>query len=185
MKQKRRRTTTKSPKKTTKVTSPPANTSPPSPPIQTAKSPLSSISLAQMLSGFLTFRSTIKDLSTSLQRMESIMDNTYQFFNLAQNFMGRRTPGPQNRPFFPMRPNPPNNQRGSSSESDEEIPVIQWPKDGQNIGNPLLGRLLQNVDMNQLLSIMQSPFIQRIITRFMGAPKAQTSQLPTRGRRSG
>lgn len=178
MKRKRRPTSVAQSRKRVKKTGlTETQTSLPSAPVQTAKTPLSSISLAQMISGFLTFRSTVKDLSTSLQKMESIMDNTYQFFHLAQQFMGKKSLFQnQRRPLFPLPKNPGNSN--SSDLTDEEIPVINLPKNIGNIGNPLLGRLLQNMDLNQIMSLMQSPLIQKMISSFFSRGNtAQTSRM--------
>ena len=61
--------------------------------------PLSSLNLANILGHFLTVRSVIKDLSTSLERLENILDSLYQMFEIAQTLMAqkRRTP---DVPFF-------------------------------------------------------------------------------------
>lgn len=188
MKQKRRPISTIQPKKRVKKTGlTETKTSLPSPPVQTAKTPLSSISLAQMLSGFLTFRSTVKDLSTSLQKMESIMDNTYQFFHLAQQFMGKKSIfGNQRRPLFPLPKNPGNFNSTDSSLPDEEIPVINLPKNMGNIGNPLLGRLLRNMDLNQMMSLMQSPLVQKILSGFFSRGNTiQTSRTDKNRKKQG
>ena len=57
--------------------------------------PLSSLNLANILGHFLTIRSVIKDLSTSLKRLENILDSLYQMFEIAQTLMAQkqRTPG--------------------------------------------------------------------------------------------
>lgn len=188
MKQKRRPTSrTKSKKRVKKTALTETNTSLPSPPVQNAKTPLSSISLAQMLSGFLTFRSTVKDLSTSLQKMESIMDNTYQFFHLAQQFMGKKSIFQnQRRPLFPFPKNPGNSNSTDLSLPNEEIPVIHLPNNMGNITNPLLGRLLQNLDLNQIMSLMQSPFIQKMISNlFSRGNTAQTSRTEQNRKKQG
>ena len=50
----------------------------------------SSLNISKMLSHFMTFRSTIRDLSSSLQRMEKMLDSAYQMFEITQNIIGTR-----------------------------------------------------------------------------------------------
>src|SRR5690606_40723671 len=81
--------------------------------------PLSSLNLANILSHFLTVRSMIKELSTSLERLENILDSLYQMFEIAQTLMvqRRRTPG---RPF--LRLLPPRNKQSPSGWQQGESP---------------------------------------------------------------
>ncbi|MDQ0418043.1 hypothetical protein J2Z48_002232 [Croceifilum oryzae] len=152
-------------------------TLPANPPVQAAKSPLSSISLAQMLSGFLTCRSTVQDLSTSLTKVASIMDNTYQFFNLAQQYVGKKKGSVQNqqKSLFPL-----SEQASDPGDIllDDEIPVINLPKNMNTKPNPLIGKLLKRMDLNQIMSLMQSPFVQKLMSSFLSrGVTAQTSDM--------
>src|SRR5690606_35520546 len=57
--------------------------------------PLSSLTLTNSLSHFLTVRSKIKELSSSRKRLETILDSLSQMFEIAHTLMvqRRRTPG--------------------------------------------------------------------------------------------
>lgn len=135
-------------------------------------SPLSSINLAKLLSGFMTFRSTIKDLSHSIQRMENLMDSTYQMFEIASRMLSGSSPQ-ERRNLLTLLPTP----KGKQPEEDEEIPVIHLPfeekRDSGSAGMPL-GPLLQNIDFSQLLAIMQSPLFQNLISNLFRTNKSAT-----------
>ncbi|TCP69837.1 hypothetical protein [Baia soyae] len=176
MKQRRRPASSTRPKRRVRKPTEARSTLPANPPVQEAKSPLSSISLAQMLSGFLTCRSTVQDLSTSLTKVASIMDNTYQFFNLAQQYVGKKKGSVQNQQknLFPL----PEQASDPGDLLDDEIPVINLPKNMSTTGNPIIGKLLKRMDLNQIMSLMQSPFVQKLMSGFLSrGTTAQTSDL--------
>lgn len=131
---------------------------------------LSTPSLSTIISGFFSMRNTIKDLSDSLQRMEKIMDNTYRMFELATSLWGQR-PGTRGRlPRPPLRLIKPNPGPHFSPEREDEIPRLNLPpEDGKNDGNPSLARLLDNIDMSQILKVMQSPLVQQMLNSMMQA----------------
>lgn len=131
--------------------------------------PLSSLNLASIISGFANVRSTLQDLSQSIQRIERIMDSAYQMFELAQYFMANRR-GPR-RPFFPFSP-----PRGFRNRP----PSLPFPGGNpNNPGNPdstgppsPLG-LLGNLDLRQLWNLLQSPLLQAFLRSF-----AKVSEFP-------
>ncbi|MCS1350970.1 hypothetical protein [Mechercharimyces sp. CAU 1602] len=51
---------------------------------------LSSFNLASLLGNFFTIRSTVQDLSSSLQRVEKMFDSTYQMFEFAQKYFNNQ-----------------------------------------------------------------------------------------------
>ncbi|SDZ10481.1 hypothetical protein [Thermoactinomyces sp. DSM 45892] len=176
MKQRRRPASSNRHKRRVKKPTGARATLPANPPVQEAKSPLSSISLAQMLSGFLTCRSTVQDLSTSLTKVASIMDNTYQFFNLAQQYVGKKKGSVQNQKN--LFPNPEQASDPGDILLDDEIPVINLPKNMNTTPNPLIGKLLKRMDLNQIMSFMQSPFVQKLMSSFLSrGVTAQTSDM--------
>lgn len=125
---------------------------------------LSTPSLSTIISGFFSMRSTIKDLSDSLQRMEKIMDNTYRMFELATSLWGQRSGNRGRFPRPPLRLIRPNPGPHFSPEREEEIPQLNLPpEDGKNDGNPSLARLFDNIDMSQILKVMQSPLVQQML----------------------
>lgn len=185
------------------------NRKPPSPTSAASRQPtikpslpfqLSSLNLAKILSGFMTFRSTVRDLSTSIQKVESMMDSAYRMFEVASQFMpqSRQTGRQGNQPFSARPPFSNPNELGRPNE--DEIPVIRLPMEERQgeppfpfpRSNPNFNRrgrpggggfpfatLLQNMDLNQIMGIIQSPFFQKMIANLL-QPKqtAQTSNTP-------
>jgi hypothetical protein len=173
-------------KRTRKGTVPGAPPAHPGRPSQLRTFPFSggkwpSLNIAKVLSGFLTFRSTLKSLSASLQRMESIMDNVYQMmesFGHALPFLPHRG-GPGPFPLLPPGTGPGGGMRqgGNSSErtqspggQGEDFPIIRLPHEnrfqppqGQQQTPPPPMPNLPPLDLSQLMSIMQSPLVQQFL----------------------
>ncbi|MCH5586465.1 hypothetical protein MK805_16110 [Shimazuella sp. AN120528] len=122
------------------------------------------INILKLMNGFVSFRSTVHDLSQSLQRLESMMDHTAKFFTVGRDMrMGKR-------PFVPQLPKPPVSKdefKTKDDFKDEDIPIIKLPKMPPP-RSPFL-RLLQYVDMGKVLNVLQSPFMQNIFTRMFAA----------------
>lgn len=162
---------------------------------------LKTLDMAKILNGFFTFRTTLKTLSSSIQQMESIMDSTFHFFDLAQGFF------PRNRlsQAFPPRSHQ-ERSRGHSDDSrlidDIEVPDLQLPfatnnrKSTRNnrtgFGNNSGGgefpfaNILQNLDIQQVMNMLQNPMIQRMLSQMLQAKPASTSQyIATERKRKG
>jgi hypothetical protein len=123
------------------------------------------------MDGFVSFRSTIHDLSQSLQRLESMMDHTTSLFSVGRNIRAGKGP------FVPQLPKPPVSKNDFKNEfKDEEIPIIKLPKMPPP-RSPFL-RLLQYIDMGKVLNILQSPMMKGIFTQ-MFAPKPAATQTTT------
>lgn len=133
------------------------------------KPDLSAPGLTKMISGFYTFHSTLKNLSESLQRMEKIMDNAYQMFEMASTFVEQKPPSPRRPPLRLVQP-----ERGKEEE-EEEIPRLNLPYlDGRpDHGNPSQPNPFQNFDFTQLLKILQLPFVRQLLSDFMQAGPPQ------------
>jgi hypothetical protein len=133
------------------------------------------------MDGFVSFRSTIHDLSQSLQRLESMMDHTSKLFTVGRDARAGKTP------FVPQLPKPPVNKKDFNQVfKDEEIPVIRLPKMPPP-RSPFL-RLLQYVDMGKVLGILQSPMVRGFLSQ-MFIPKtavtsSNTSKSPAAPRRA-
>ncbi|SEN27629.1 hypothetical protein [Lihuaxuella thermophila] len=142
---------------------------------------LSSLDLAKIMSGFMTFRSTVQDLSQTIQKLESMMNSTYQMVKIASQLMPMiRSRG------FPLFPLPRSNNQ---SEEIEDIPVIHLPFEDQvpkgSIGSRGYpggppGSPLPNMDFSQILSILQSPIVQKLISNLVQSGKATTSSYSKR-----
>ncbi|TCS93409.1 hypothetical protein [Hazenella coriacea] len=161
---------------------------------------LSSLNLAKILSGFMTFRSTVRDLSTSIQKVESMMDSAYRMFEVASQIMPQtRQSGRQQNHPFPTRPRFSNPSEPGKPDEDD-IPIIRLPMEERQAEPPFpfpnrphpmnrrgrpgggglsFASLLQNMDLNQIMGIVQSPFFQKMIANIL-QPKetAQTSNTP-------
>jgi hypothetical protein len=166
--------TTKKPK-TTKRTKNPSLTniqknSPPSGP----NPPLSSINIAKVLSGFLTFRSSVKELSESIQKIEKIMDSTFQVVELASTMLQQHhrslfppfSSGEQPYAPFTARNRKKNRPLNLINEDDEEIPVIRLPEPREPFLSPSGPPFLPNINFQQILSFLSSPLIQRLVSQF-------------------
>ncbi|WP_141201609.1 hypothetical protein [Paludifilum halophilum] len=125
------------------------------------KNSLSTPTLSDVISGFFTLRSTVKELSLSLQRLENIMDNAYRMFDLANTVLSRKQP-PRRRP--PLRLVKPNRE-------EEDIPRLNLPPEEGTEGAPL-GKLFESLDLSQILKLIQSPAAQQLMN---GLLKSQTS----------
>jgi hypothetical protein len=124
--------------------------------------------LANIISSFLTFRSTVKDLSTSLHRLENIMDNTYQMFELAHSFLDKKnSPRRRRSPLRLIKPS-----------KEEEIPRLNLPplEKESGISNSQLSRFFEGIDIAQVLKLLQTPFVQQILSRIIqGASTSDTA----------
>lgn len=111
---------------------------------------LSSINIMSILNSFYTIRMTVKDLRVSLEKLDSAMDSAYQMVEIAQSLFNNQ-PSSKGRP--PLRLLPPDNRvpKGRDKKSER-----------QQSDNQLSG-LLDNVDVGQLMTLMQSPFVQNIL----------------------
>lgn len=125
--------------------------------------PLSSLNLASIISGFANVRSTIQDLSQSIQRIERIMDSAFRMFELAQTYMGNRN-GPR-RPLFPFGP------PGGFRNRPPSLPFSDDNRDNPGPFSP--PGLSGNLDLSQLWNLLQSPILQSLLRSF-----AKVSELP-------
>lgn len=125
--------------------------------------PLSSLNLASIISGFANVRSTLQDLSQSIQRIERIMDSAYQMFAVTQHYMANRS-GLRRSPFLFGQP------RGFR-ERPPSLPFPGGNRDAPAPPSPL--GLLGNLDLRQLWNLLQSPMLQSILRSF-----AKVSELP-------
>jgi hypothetical protein len=138
-----------------------------------ARRPLSSpsaipnINILKLMNGFVSFRSTIHDLSQSLQRLESMMDHTTKFFSIGRDLRTGKSP------FVPQLPKPPVSKDEFKKKDvfqGEEIPIIKLPKMPPP-RSPFL-RFLQYVDMGKVLNVLQSPFMQNIFAQMFSTKPA-------------
>jgi hypothetical protein len=133
---------------------------------QVRQTGLPNLNISKIIQGFSSLRSTIHDLSQSLQRLEALMDHTTQLFSVGKNARtGMKLPTP------PL-PQP----AEADPFKDEEIPIIKLP-DIPLPQHPLL-RLLQHIDITKIWAILRSPIVQSWLTR-MFTPKPTTSQIAT------
>lgn len=135
----------------------------------------SSLNISKMLSQFMTFRSMIQDLSSSLQRMEKMLDSAYQMFEITQNFIGTRNQSRQS--LLPTNPD-----RKPSSDNEEDLPMINLPPDQESPIQSPFAQLFRQIDPRFLFQLLQSPLVQRLISQFFTAPQKSASRikLPTR-----
>lgn len=135
-------------------------------PIETSAG-MPNINILKLMNGFVSFRSTIHDLSQSLQRLESMMDHTAKLFTVGRDLRSGK------RPFVPQLPKPPVSKEEFKKKDewkDEDIPIIKLPKMPPP-RSPFL-RLLQYVDLGKVLNLLQSPFMQNIFTQMFAAKPA-------------
>lgn len=135
------------------------------------KSDSTSSGLTKLITGFYTFRTTLKDFSESLQRMEKIMDNAYQMFEMATQFMNQEQLPPGRPPLRLVQP-----RRREEEEDDEEvIPRLNLPLlDGNpDSADPSSSHPFQNFDFTQLLKILQLPFVRQLMSDLMQAGPKQ------------
>jgi hypothetical protein len=152
-----------------------------SPTLPTTPSNLSSANIAKILSGFMTFRATLKDLSYSLERMQSLMDSVYQVVGVASNFMTRSRQRRLGIPPNPFQPFP----RPRRTEQ-EEIPRIQLPLEQQGEGaSSSTNSPLKNFDFGQLWNIIQSPLFQNLFSSFLQSKAKPTTSAQPKNRVKG
>lgn len=130
---------------------------------------LSSINIAKMLSHFMTFRSTIKDLSVSLQRMEKMLDSTYQMFEIAQTMMDHKS----NPKQFPA---PVRKKQPRQDPDQEEIPIINLPQDDSVPQSPF-SQLFRHFDPQLFMQILKSPMAQRLFSQLLAQPKNASARI--------
>jgi hypothetical protein len=118
----------------------------------------------------MTFRSTVKDLSQSLQRMESFMDSAYRVFEMASSMMGKSGKRGSTNPFGLLPPVP-----NTKKVDEEEIPVIRLPFERQGEPSLPLAPLLRNLNFNQLWSIIQSPLFRNLISSLLKSKQTATT----------
>ncbi|GGA38847.1 hypothetical protein GCM10007416_09770 [Kroppenstedtia guangzhouensis] len=126
--------------------------------------------LTKLITGFYTFRTTLKEFSESLQRMEKIMDNAYQMFEMATQFMNQKQSIPGRPPLRLVQP-----RREEEEEDEEVIPRLNLPSlDGNpDSDTPSSSPPFQNFDFTQLLKILQLPFVRRLMSDLMQAGPRQ------------
>lgn len=129
----------------------------------------SSQNISKMLSHFMTFHSAIRNLSSSLQRMEKMLDSTYQMFEIAQNMIGKRKQPSQS--LLPSNP-----ERNDPNEKKEDFPLINLPEENETPVNSPFAHLFQQLDPRFLFQILQSPLVQRFISQFFAAPNKTVSR---------
>lgn len=108
----------------------------------------------------MTFRSTIRELSQSLQRMEKMLDSTYQMFEIAHNIMTKR-----NRPSLLPEP-----EKSPLHDKQDNVPIINLPDDKEGPIDSPFAHLFRQIDPRFLFQLLQSPFVQRFISQFLAAP---------------
>ena len=122
---------------------------------------LPNINILKIMNGFVSFRSTIHDLSQSLQKLESMMDHTTKLFSVGRNMRTGQ------KPFVPQLPKPPVSK---DEFKGEDIPIIKLPKMPPS-RSPFL-RLLEYVDMGKVLNILQNPMMQNMFTKLFATNQA-------------
>ncbi|MFC4078103.1 hypothetical protein [Salinithrix halophila] len=132
--------------------------------------------MAQLISSFFTLRSTVQQLSESLQRMEKIMSNAYQIFEMASTFVGRGQGRrmPRRRP--PLRLIKPNRE-------EEDFPRLDLPDGppGPPGASGPLSKIMENIDMNQLFKLLQSPMVQQMLNSMMASKTSDSERKQKQG----
>lgn len=136
-------------------------------------SSLSSANIAKMISNFMTFRSLVKDVSQGIGRLEGFMDSTYNMFSVAQQMLG--STNRKKNPFSFLLP-----KAKKKDIDDEEIPIIKFPGENKRSKSksgppPMLGNLMENIDINQILKIAQSPMFQKMLSGLLTGKAASAS----------
>lgn len=172
-----KQTAVRKPKKKTRVASKTLPAVDPKMPVLSDKhlSNLSSINIAKMLSNFMTFRSIVKDVSQGINKLEGFMDSTFSMFRVAQQMMGQSSRS--RNPFSFLLPS--GKAKGQDSAEDEEIPIIKFPGENRKSKKsgtpPMLGSLMENIDMNQIFKIAQSPMFQKMLSSLLKGKAASSS----------
>lgn len=121
---------------------------------------LNSLNLVRILNSFYTIRSTVKDLRVTLEKLDRAMDSAYQMFEIAQGFIGTERSRSGRRTPLRLLPSP--NRTSNQPSERNGMPQTSPDNDEQADNNPLAG-LLQNIDIEQIFTIMQSPIVQSIL----------------------
>lgn len=169
--------------KPTKIT--PVSPQLPSPP----QFSLPKLNIQKVVSGLMTFQTAVKNLSTSLQKMESILNSTFKLFTIASQVLPLLK---QNRFSLPNLPFPSQTQQPtqlprlpSHSQNqqppqlpkppvfwDEEVPVIHLPNDPpmSQASNPL-----NQIDLRRVMELLQSPMMQNFLRSLFESQSKPTS----------
>lgn len=166
-------------KRTKKQLTPASKRKPKAPSTTLPAPPLSSVNIAKILSGFLTFRSSVKELSQSIQKIENIMDSAVQMFEIAskvirQNHSNMPLPlPPGEQTFLPLSSRKRSKDR-SFEFSDEDIPIIDFPELDERYPAAPGSSIFSNINWQQILSLISSPFVQRLITQLFKPKSSPT-----------
>ncbi len=144
-------------------------------------SELSSINIAKVLSGFMSLRSTVQDLSQSIQKIENMLDSAYKILEFT-NHISSANRRHRHRPF--SIPAPSRKERPKPT-IDEEIPVIEWPDEEKPNREFPVAPLLQSINIGQIVEILKSPFMQKMIAQIFQPKPASTSSYPPMKRKQG
>lgn len=121
---------------------------------------LNSINLVSILNTFYTIRSTVKDLRVTLEKLDRAMDSAYQMFEIAQGFIGNDRSRSGGRSPLRLLPSP--NRMSNPPNRTNDMPQSAPDNNNQEDNNPLAG-LLQNIDIEQIFAMMQSPIVQNLL----------------------
>jgi hypothetical protein len=99
-----------------------------------------------------------------------MLNTTYQMFDLAHRMISIKKPGFRGGLPFSSKPTKQNDNLIQLPPANDP-PKTQTENSG---GAPWLS-FFEQIDMNQLFSILQSPFIQKLISNFFQEPRATTS----------
>ncbi|MBA4603699.1 hypothetical protein [Thermoactinomyces mirandus] len=147
-------------------------------------SPLSSINIAKVLSGFMTLRSTVHDLSQSIQKIENMLDSACKILELT-NHISAANRRHRHR-SFPMLSPSRQERKQHQPTGDEEIPVIEWPDEEKPPNpEPPFAPLLQSINIGQIIEILKSPFMQKMLTQIFQPKPASTSSYSPMKRKQG
>lgn len=131
---------------------------------------LSSKNIAKLLNGFLVFRSTVKDLSQSLQKVENVMDSALGMFEMASRYNRQSFRRPDPTPMLP----PFIQEEGQRTlQVDDDIPVIHPPAGLENAEPGLpFPPFLKQIPLAQILALLQSPLVWRWLSDLFKARKS-------------
>lgn len=119
------------------------------------------VSLANIISSFYTFRSSVQDLSATLQRIENILDSCYRIMEIAQTFLDRKPAPPMRSPLRLLPPLKRFNENETPSFSpfrDPEPFDAEMPSQGPSLGN---------LDIQKIMTLLQSPLVQNLLSGFL------------------
>lgn len=162
---------------------------PPAKPVESPKQPpdllsqLSSINIAKVLSGFMSLRSTVQDLSQSIQKIENMLDSTYKILELT-NHISASNRRRRHRPFSMLAPSRQEKKRPHPIK-EEEIPVIEWPDEEKPNPELPFAPLLQSINIGQIVEILKSPFMQKMIAQIFQPKPVSTSSYSPMKRKQG